>query len=54
MKKVIISIENESHELVEDKQEFSCEDCSLFKVCAAADTAALCYFFSDKKSHFEK
>ena len=54
MKKVIISIGDESHKLVEDKQEFNCEDCSLFKTCTSLETGDLCCLFSEKLSHFEK
>lgn len=53
MKKVIINIENEFHELVEDKKEFECEDCSLFKYCAESEISTLCGFFSNNLSHFE-
>ena len=54
MKKVIINIENEFHELVEDKQEFDCAYCSLFKYCASSDRTTLCVSFSNELSHFEK
>ena len=54
MKKVIINIENEFHELVEDKQDFDCADCSLFKYCAASERTTLCNFFTNKLAHFEK
>lgn len=54
MKNVIISIDDEFHELVEDKQEFECEDCSLFKYCAASGVSTLCGFFSDNLAHFKK
>lgn len=52
-KKVIISIDNEFHELVEDKQAFHCIDCSLLKYCAN-ERSVLCGFFSNKLSHFVK
>ncbi len=53
MKKVIINIENEFHELVEDKQEFDCADCSLFRCCTNV-SPILCGFFSNELAHFEK
>lgn len=53
-KSVIISIDGEFHKLVDDKQEFECEFCSLFKYCAASEKKTLCVFFSNKLSHFEK
>lgn len=53
MKKVIINIENEFHELVEDKQEFECGFCSLLR-CCINETSILCGFFSNELAHFEK
>lgn len=54
MKKVIICIGNEFHELVEDKIEFDCVHCSLIKYCAVSEDTTLCGFFRHKLSHFEK
>lgn len=55
MKKVIISVDNESHKLVEDEQDkYDCAECSLYQVCKKSDSDAICCFFSDKLSHFEK
>lgn len=53
MKNVIINIDGEFHQLVKDKQEFKCEDCSLFKFCVVSGRNALCGFFSNELAHFE-